>query len=57
MLDKTILLYSGKQFVPIIIVPEMLGHCLGEFVLSRNRVSHSAPGVGATRSSAGVSVR
>ena len=57
MLDKTILLYSGKQFVPIIIVPEMLGHCLGEFVLTRNRVSHSAPGVGATRSSAGVSVR
>jgi small subunit ribosomal protein S19 len=57
MLDKTILLYSGKQFVPIMIVPEMLGHCLGEFVLTRNRVSHSAPGVGATRSSASVSVR
>lgn len=57
MLDKTVLVYSGKQFVAVTIVPEMLGHCLGEFVLTRNRVSHSAPGVGATRSSASVSVR
>ena len=57
MLDKTILLHNGKQFVPVMIVPEMLGHCLGEFVLTRNRVSHNAPGVGATGSSASVSVR
>ncbi|MFH1439889.1 MAG: 30S ribosomal protein S19 [Candidatus Woesearchaeota archaeon] len=57
MLDKHILVHSGKQFVAVTIVPEMLGHYLGEFVLTRLRVAHSAPGVGATRSSASVSVR
>ncbi|MBT4823730.1 30S ribosomal protein S19 [Candidatus Woesearchaeota archaeon] len=57
MLDKTILIYNGKTFVALIVVPEMLGHFLGEFSLTRSKVSHSAPGVGATRSSASVSVR
>ncbi len=36
---------------------EMIGHRLGEFALSRKRVQHSAPGIGATKSSASVSVR
>jgi len=57
MIDKTALVHNGKSFVAVQIVPEMMGHCLGEFTLTRNRVSHSAPGVGATRSSAAVSVR
>jgi len=35
----------------------MAGHVLGELSLTRRRVAHSAPGVGATRSSASVSVR
>tara|TARA_Y100000294_G_C8499805_1_gene314345 strand:- start:938 stop:1045 length:108 start_codon:yes stop_codon:yes gene_type:complete len=35
----------------------MVGHYLGEFVQTRKKVSHSAPGIGATRSSASVSVR
>ena len=34
---------------------EMLGHYLGEFSLTKRKVTHSAPGIGATRSSAGVS--
>ena len=57
MLEKTILVYNGKQFIAVMVQPEMLGHFLGEFALSRSKVSHSAPGVGATRSSASVSVR
>jgi len=35
----------------------MLGHYLGEFALTRAKVAHSAPGVGATRSSSNVSVK
>ena len=57
MLGKTISIYNGKAYTDIIVVPEMLGHVLGEFSLTRRRVAHNAPGVGATRSSASVSVR
>lgn len=57
MIDKTILIYNGKEFVPITIQPEMISHVLGEFSLSRKKGNHGSPGVGATRSSASVSVR
>ena len=57
MLDLTIMVYNGKKFVQVIIQPDMLGHRLGEFALTRSDVSHSAPGIGATRSSANLSVK
>ena len=57
MVGKTIKVYSGKEFIPVIIMDEMIGHYLGEFVLTRKRVEHSAPGIGATRSSAALSVK
>ncbi|MFH1409833.1 MAG: 30S ribosomal protein S19 [Nanoarchaeota archaeon] len=57
MVEKTIKIHNGKTFVAIIIQPEMLGHYLGEFALTRNKVTHNAPGVGATRSSSAISVR
>ncbi len=57
MIGKRISVYNGKTFVEIMINEEMLGRYLGEFVLTRNRVTHSAPGVGATKSSSAVSVR
>ncbi len=57
MVGKSLNIYNGKEFVGLIIMPEMIGHVLGEFALTRKSVSHSAPGVGATRSSASVSVR
>ena len=57
MLDLTIRVHNGNKFVPIIITSEMLGHRLGEFALTRSNVSHSAPGIGATRSSANLSVK
>ena len=47
--------YNGKEFIPLTITAEMLGHYLGEFVLTRKKVAHSAPGIGATRSSAAQS--
>ena len=57
MIGFTIKIHSGKEFVPLIIESEMIGHCLSEFVLTRRRVQHSAPGIGATRSSASLSVK
>ncbi len=57
MVGKTVRLHSGKAFEQLTITEEMLGHYLGEFVLTRKRVTHNAPGVGATRSSASQSVR
>ena len=43
--------YNGKEYKPLEINFEMIGHRLGEFVLTRGRVMHSAPGAGATRGS------
>ena len=51
MVGKKFGIYDGKEFVTIEITPEMIGHCLGEFTVNRKEVKHSAPGVGATRSS------
>jgi len=51
MVDYNIFIHSGKQFVPIMIIPEMLGHRLGEFVPTRSKVKHGAAGIGATKSS------
>ncbi len=57
MIGKLVKVYSGKEFVPVAIGPEMLGHYLGEFVLTRRKVVHHAPGIGATKSSGALSVR
>lgn len=57
MVGFTIKLHKGNAFLPIIIVEDMIGHYLGEFVLTRRRVEHSAPGIGSTRSSASLSVK
>jgi small subunit ribosomal protein S19 len=57
MVGKTVRVHNGKEFVPLAITEHMLGHTLGEFVLTRRRVTHNAPGIGATKSSASISVR
>ena len=54
---KTISVYSGQTFVPVEIKPEMIGHYLGEFAITRRGVAHSGPGVGATRSSKHVPLK
>ena len=51
MVDVTVNVFSGKDFVPVVIRTEMIGHYLGEYVITNKRVSHGAPGVGASRSS------
>ena len=51
MVDITVNVFSGKEFQPVNITTEMIGHYLGEYVITNKRVSHGAPGVGASRSS------
>jgi small subunit ribosomal protein S19 len=51
MVNLTIEVYNGKEWHAVTIKPEMIGHYLGEFVLTRRKVSHGMPGMGATRSS------
>ena len=51
MVGVTVNVYSGKEFRPVAITTEMVGHYLGEYVITNKRVSHGAPGVGASRSS------
>ena len=50
-IGHTIQVHSGKEFQIVNIQPQMLGHYLGEFALTRKKVKHTGPGVGATRSS------
>lgn len=48
---KTFAVYTGQGFERVEIEPEMLGHYLGEFQLTRKSVEHGQAGIGATRSS------
>jgi small subunit ribosomal protein S19 len=47
----SILIHNGKEFERVNIQPQMIGHYLGEFALTRKKVKHTGPGVGATRGS------
>ena len=51
MVGVEVNVFSGKAFVPVIIKTEMIGRYLGEYVITNKKVSHGAPGVGASRSS------
>ena len=57
MIGMIIRIHNGKEFVAVTIQDEMIGHYLGEFVTTRQKVAHSAPGIGATRSSSALSVK
>ena len=48
---KTVGIHNGQEFQRVTIQPEMIGHYLGEFAMTRKSVTHTGPGVGATRSS------
>ena len=54
---KTIAIHNGSGFLPIEIKPEMIGHYFGEFAMTRSSVTHSGPGVGATKSSKHVALK
>jgi small subunit ribosomal protein S19 len=47
----TFAVHTGQSFERVEIEPEMIGHYLGEFQLTRTSVEHGQAGIGATRSS------
>ncbi|MCZ6582781.1 MAG: 30S ribosomal protein S19 [Thaumarchaeota archaeon] len=51
MVGVLINVFTGKEYRPVTIVQQMIGHYFGEYALTNKRVSHGAPGVGASRSS------
>ncbi|SEN06361.1 SSU ribosomal protein S19P [Halorientalis persicus] len=51
MIGLTFAVHNGQSFERVEIEPEMLGHYLGEFQLTRTSVEHGQAGIGATRSS------
>ena len=57
MVGTTIEIYNGQGFETVEIDEEMIGHYFGEFAKTRKQVSHSAPGLGATRSSKHVPLK
>ncbi|RLG89739.1 MAG: 30S ribosomal protein S19 [Thermoprotei archaeon] len=57
MVGLTIAVYNGREFIPVRIIPEMIGHYLGEFSPTTKRVQHGEPGLKATRSSMYVSLK
>ena len=48
-------IYNGRDFVPVEITGEMLGHKFGEFAPTRARIKHTKAGIGATKGSMGKS--
>lgn len=51
MVGLTIAVHNGKEFIPVRITPEMIGHYLGEFAPTCKIVQHGEPGLKATKSS------
>lgn len=57
MLGLKFMVHKGNVFETIEIKPEMFGHYLGEFALTRKKLVHGKAGIGATRSSTAISQR
>jgi len=51
MVGLAILVHSGKEFISLDVKTEMVGHYLGEYVITNKKVVHGTPGIGSSRSS------
>ncbi len=51
MVGLKLAVFNGKEFVEFTVVPEMIGHYLGEYSITTKKVEHGEPGLKATRSS------
>ena len=49
LVSMKISVHNGRSFIPVDITGEMLGHRLGEFAPTRNKVKHGSAGIGATK--------
>lgn len=57
MVGLTIAVHNGKEFVPVRITPEMIGHYLGEYAPTCKKVEHGEPGLKATKSTLFVAMK
>ncbi|WP_048812937.1 30S ribosomal protein S19 [Acidilobus saccharovorans] len=57
MVGLTIAVYNGKEYVPVRVVPEMIGHRLGEFSHTTKIVHHGEPGLKASKSSLHIAAK
>ena len=51
MVGLTVGVHNGKEFLPLDIKIEHIGHYLGEYAPTNKAVRHGNPGIGATRGS------
>jgi len=51
MIGKSLFVHSGNEFIEVRVNEKMVGHYLGEFVITNKPVRHGKPGIGASRSS------
>jgi len=51
MVGMKVQTYNGKEFVPVEITIQMLGHRLGEFSMTRAKIKHTGAGIGASKGS------
>jgi small subunit ribosomal protein S19 len=51
MIGVTFEIHTGKEWKSVEVMPEMIGHYVGEFALTRKPVNHGSAGIGATRGS------
>ena len=49
LVGLNIQVHNGKEFTPVEIISEMIGQRLGEFALTRSKVTHTKAGIGATK--------
>ncbi len=45
MIGKTIMVHNGKEYLQVVVQPEMVGHRLGQYALTRKLTKHSSAGV------------
>ncbi len=57
MVGMRVEVYKGNGFQILEVKERMLGHLLGEFALTRKRLSHGKAGIGATKSSTAITAR
>jgi small subunit ribosomal protein S19 len=57
MVGLRIAVHKGNSFEIIEVKPEMLGHYLGEMVMTRKKLMHGKAGIGATKSSTAITAR
>jgi small subunit ribosomal protein S19 len=57
MIGVAFAVHNGKEFNQVNVNEKMLGHYLGEFALTRKKLTHGKAGIGATKSSTAIAAR